>query len=167
LGFVALGSSYYHLAPDDERLFWDRLPITIVFTSLLATTIGERIGAKYGRMLLLPLVMIGVVSVLYWKAAGDLRLYFAVQFLPMLAILSMLIRFRAQYSRASGVYAMIGFYVLAKALELFDRPIAPVIATGGHPWKHLAGAIAMLFYVEMVARQRSLIKSSVDRYSLC
>jgi|SRR5579859_4772400 len=30
---TAFGSSYYHLAPDNELLVWDRLPITITFTS--------------------------------------------------------------------------------------------------------------------------------------
>ena len=30
---TAVGSSYYHLAPDNERLFWDRLPMTIAFSS--------------------------------------------------------------------------------------------------------------------------------------
>ncbi|MEC9071614.1 MAG: hypothetical protein VX938_04505, partial [Myxococcota bacterium] len=33
---VAFGSSYYHLAPDNPRLVWDRLPITVAFTSMLA-----------------------------------------------------------------------------------------------------------------------------------
>src|SRR5215475_4918732 len=32
-GFLltGFGSTYYHLAPDDGRLFWDRLPMTIGF----------------------------------------------------------------------------------------------------------------------------------------
>jgi hypothetical protein len=30
------GSAYYHLAPSDARLVWDRLPMTITFMSLLA-----------------------------------------------------------------------------------------------------------------------------------
>lgn len=28
---TAFGSAYYHLAPDNNRLVWDRLPMTIVF----------------------------------------------------------------------------------------------------------------------------------------
>jgi len=31
---TAVGSSYYHLAPDNDRLVWDRLPMTIVFMAL-------------------------------------------------------------------------------------------------------------------------------------
>src|ERR1700745_3436452 len=33
---TGFGSSYYHLAPDDGTLFWDRLPMTIGFMALLA-----------------------------------------------------------------------------------------------------------------------------------
>jgi hypothetical protein len=31
---TSLGSSYYHLAPGNERLVWDRLPMTLGFMSL-------------------------------------------------------------------------------------------------------------------------------------
>src|SRR5579872_6737446 len=34
LFLTAFGSSYYHLAPDNARLVWDRLPMTIVFMAL-------------------------------------------------------------------------------------------------------------------------------------
>ena len=50
---TALGSGYYHLAPDNERLFWDRLPMTIAFMSLLAAQAGDRIHPRAGRILLL------------------------------------------------------------------------------------------------------------------
>jgi hypothetical protein len=49
---------------------------------------------------------------------------------------------------------MIGFYGLAKLLELFDSQIGAVVATGGHPWKHVAGAAAMFCYVRIVAGRR-------------
>src|SRR5262245_33486185 len=40
---TAAGSSYYHLSPSNERLFWDRLPMTIAFMSLIAAQIVDRI----------------------------------------------------------------------------------------------------------------------------
>src|ERR1700757_873114 len=43
---TAAGSSYYHLAPDNDRLVWDRLPMTIVFMSLVAAMIAERISVR-------------------------------------------------------------------------------------------------------------------------
>src|SRR6202012_282338 len=35
---TAFGSAYYHWAPSDTRLVWDRLPMTLVFMPLLAAT---------------------------------------------------------------------------------------------------------------------------------
>src|SRR5215207_2005317 len=42
LAAVAAGSSWYHLRPDSTTLFWDRMPMTLVFMSLLTSMIRER-----------------------------------------------------------------------------------------------------------------------------
>jgi len=42
---TAFGSAYYHLAPSNARLVWDRLPMTIVFGALVAVVIIEHISA--------------------------------------------------------------------------------------------------------------------------
>ena len=156
VAIVAAGSSYYHAWPDNDTLFWDRLPMALVFMSLLAATIGERTSPSAGRWLLLPLLAIGVTSVVWWKFSGDLRLYVVVQFYPMLALPLMLVLFPPRYTGAAGVWSMIGLYALAKILELFDHQISGFVATGGHPWKHISGAAAMLCYVETVARRRPI-----------
>ena len=65
---TALGSSYYHLAPDNERLFWDRLPMTIAFMSLIAAQICERVNVRAGIVAAGPMLAIGAVSVVYWRA---------------------------------------------------------------------------------------------------
>ena len=59
IALTSFGSAYYHLAPSNERLVWDRLPMSIAFMSLLAAIIGERIDAKAGVISLLPLLMLG------------------------------------------------------------------------------------------------------------
>src|SRR5262249_29426249 len=53
---TAFGSAYYHLAPDNERLVWDRLPMTVAFMGFFASMIGERISVRAGSWLLWPLV---------------------------------------------------------------------------------------------------------------
>ena len=63
---TAICSSYYHLAPDNARLVWDRLPMTVGFMGLLAAMITERIDPRLGRALLVPLIFAGVGSVVYW-----------------------------------------------------------------------------------------------------
>src|SRR5207245_1561492 len=57
---TGFGSSYYHWQPDNDRLVWDRLPMSIAFMSFFASTIAERINPKAGLLLLLPLVALGL-----------------------------------------------------------------------------------------------------------
>ena len=66
VALTGLGSGYYHRAPDNESLFWDRLPMTIAFMSLISAQIGDRIGIRAGPALLLPLLLVGMGSVVYW-----------------------------------------------------------------------------------------------------
>ena len=84
-------------------------------------------------------------------ATGDLRAYGLVQFYPVAALPPMVGLFPPRYTGTRGLWAMVGFYVLAKVLESFDSSIAAVLSTGGHPWKHLAAAAAMWCYVKTVA----------------
>jgi hypothetical protein len=75
---VAAGSAYYHVRPTNQTLVWDRLPMTVAFMSLLALVIGDRIDVRAGRLLLGPLIAVGMGSVIYWRLTeavgrGDLR----------------------------------------------------------------------------------------------
>src|SRR5713101_5041481 len=85
---VSIGSGYYHLSPSDKSLVWDRLPMTVTFMAFLAILIGEQIAPEIGARLLIPLLVVGVLSVTYWwfteqQGGDDLRPYLLVQFLPM------------------------------------------------------------------------------------
>ncbi|WVZ02323.1 hypothetical protein V8G54_023129 [Vigna mungo] len=66
---VAVGSSYYHLKPDDARLVWDRLPMTVAFTSIIAIFIIERIDERKGTVSIIPLLLAGIISIVYWRQA--------------------------------------------------------------------------------------------------
>jgi hypothetical protein len=75
---IAAGSAYYHLAPSNASLAWDRLPMAVAFMAFLALVIGEFISTRAGALLLLPLVALGLTSVGYWhvtelQGQGDLR----------------------------------------------------------------------------------------------
>ena len=67
---TAFGSAYYHWSPSYHTLVWDRLPMTIGFMALFAAILGERIGEQVYRVLLWPLVTVGLGSVLVWYASG-------------------------------------------------------------------------------------------------
>lgn len=127
--FTAFGSAYYHLAPDNARLFWDRLPMTIVFMSLLAI-------AMHRRQLLMPLVFVGVVSVVWWRVTDNLWLYGFVQFVPMIALLVIAVR------REPRLWPVFVFYGLSKLAEHFDKQIYSVSPLSGHTLKHLLAGLA-------------------------
>ena len=53
-------------APDNARLVWDRLPMTLGFAGLVAATVAERVDLKLGLRSLWPLLLLGVFTVIYW-----------------------------------------------------------------------------------------------------
>ncbi len=149
-------SAYYHLAPDDARLMWDRLPISMAFMALLAAVLGERIGARTGVRLLVPLLLAGAASVLYWRwsvlqGAENILPYAAVQFGGMAAIVLAVLLFPARYTRGGDFFAAFGLYALAKLAEGMD---AEIYALGqivsGHTLKHLLAACAVAWLVRML-----------------
>jgi hypothetical protein len=159
---TGFGSSYYHLAPDNDRLVWDRLPMTVAFMGFFASMIGERIGVRAGTWLLLPLVWLGFVSVFNWlrgehRGAGDLRLYAFVQFYPLVTIPLMMYLFPARYTRSGDVIVALGWYVLAKVLE--TGPVDHAIfgmghVVSGHTLKHLAAALGAYWIFHWVWLRR-------------
>jgi len=137
------GSSYYHWAPSDGTLFWDRLPMAFAFTALLADAIGERVSAKAGAILLWPLLAIGVLSLLVWRFSGDLRLYGWVQFFPVVTLPLMFLLLAPKYTGGGYWIAAAVLYLLAKLFEYFDAEIYSVgQVVSGHTLKHLAAAAA-------------------------
>lgn len=162
---TAFGSSYYHLAPDNARLVWDRLPMTVTFMSMVAALITERIHLRLGLWLLPPLLFTGAGSVLQWywsemRGAGDLRFYAAVQVYSALVIVLALF-LPARYTRSSDLGFVAGFYGLAKALEFFDVPIFTVLhVASGHTLKHLAAAGAGFCILRMLQKREPLMATS-------
>ena len=158
---TAGGSAYYHLAPDNNRLVWDRLPMTIVFMSLVAAMIGERISVRAALWLWPVLLAVGVLSVLQWHwseqvGRGDLRFYAAVQVYALLVLLLMLF-LPAKYSRTADLGVVAGLYVLAKLLETFDRQVFALgHVVSGHTLKHVAAALAGFWILRMLQRRHRL-----------
>ena len=157
---TAFGSGYYHLKPTTTRLFWDRLPMAIGFSSLFAAMIAERISIYWSRMLLLPLVFSGVASVVMWRlseerGAGDLRFYLFVQLFPMVALPLMMLLFKPRYSRGLELFVVVLVYAGAKVLEHFDKQVfdATQHMVSGHSLKHVVAAIATWFVLDMLKKR--------------
>lgn len=162
VALVCIGSAYYHLAPGNERLMWDRLPIAIGIMALLAATLNERVSAKAGLRLLPFLIAIGLGSVLHWhwseqRGAGNLNFYIVVQFYSLLVIILLGIYFRSRYTRGADVYTALAFYGCAKLAEFADRQIYDLgHVISGHTAKHLLAAGAIYWIVRMLRKRRAL-----------
>jgi hypothetical protein len=166
---IFLGSSYYHWVPSNETLVWDRLPITFAFMGIFSMVLAERIGVKTGINVLIPLLVVGAASVVYWNVTeqmeqGDLRPYILVQFLPVLLIPIMLWLFPARYSGTRYLVEMIGWYMLAKVFEYLDAVIW--VWTGGwvagHSLKHLIAAWGIYALVRYLKHRRAIPAGSMD-----
>lgn len=151
--FVGFGSAWYHSRPGNDSLVWDRLPMTLAFSSLTACLIAERIGQRAGKMLFAPLLLLGALSVFYWWAteragAGDLRPYILVQYLPMLLVPYLLLAFPQGADRDRPYWLLLAGYALAKALELNDAAVFAWTGqlASGHTLKHTAAAVAILLF---------------------
>lgn len=156
---TAVGSAYYHLAPDNERLFWDRLPMTIAFMSLLAAQVADRLSVRAGLALLVPMLLIGAASVWYWLAteragSGNVVPYGLLQAYSVVMLLLITWLHPSRYTRGNDLYWVFTAYLVAKLFELFDRQ---VLALGdlisGHSLKHLAAAVGGLVVCSMLMRR--------------
>lgn len=155
------GSAYYHLQPDSPRLAWDRLPMALAFMGIVAATVSERIGAKLGQRLLVPLLLLGAATVGYWRWSAvygveSLNPYGAVQFGSVLLVLLMMAVFPSRYTRGGDVFVALLLYALAKVAEHFDREILTATASlvSGHALKHLLAAVAMYWLLRMLWLRR-------------
>jgi hypothetical protein len=135
--------------------------MAIGFMSFFALVLGERIGGPVARRLLVPLVALGVASVLHWHytetlGRGDERLYTLVQYFPMVALPLLLLWFPTGASSTRGLFAVLGFYAVSHLFELADRPIFAITngLVSGHTIKHVCAVVATGWLLRvMVGRQ--------------
>ena len=161
VAMTGVGSAYYHWAPDNSTLFWDRLPMTVAFMALLSSVIAERVNLTLGLRLLGPLLALGVLSTLYWhigeqRGVGDLRPYALVQFGSLIVIPLMVWLFPPRYSRTVDLFWALAWYALAKLFEYLDHGIFNLIGISGHTLKHLASGIGAWWILRMLERRRPL-----------
>jgi Ceramidase len=161
VALTGIGSMYYHLAPDNDTLVWDRLPMTIGFAGFFCSVVAELVSRRLANALLGPLVLAGIGSVIYWivterAGAGDLRWYGLAQFLPMLLIPLLLVLYPRPARYTTSVVALLAVYAVSKLLEFLDTEIFQLGAIlSGHTLKHFAAALALACLLPMlVARYR-------------
>ena len=154
---TGFGSAYYHWAPSDDTLVWDRLPIALAFMALFVALVVEHVGEGLERFLLAPALAVGAMSVLWWWWSGDLRPYLWVQFAPLLCIPLVLAMFPGRYTHRRFIFYGIGLYALAKAAEIADKDIFTLTAhvVSGHTLKHVLAAGAIFALLVMLRRREA------------
>jgi hypothetical protein len=161
------GSCYYHLEPNNESLFWDRLPMAISFMSLIAAQVVDRVDARAGLLALAPMLLVGVATVVYWIATeragrGNVVPYAVLQAYAVVVLLKLAVFHPSRYTHANAIYAVFVGYVLAKVFEHFDAQILELTGVvSGHTLKHVAAGIAGLPVVYMLWRRRLVPQAGV------
>ena len=156
---TGIGSSYYHAQPSNSTLFWDRLPLTVVFMTFFVLVFADRVSPRLGPWLWLPLVAMGIFGVAYWhwsesQGRGDIRFYGLVQFLPLLMLPVILLAFPARRFRTADLVAILAWYGLAKLLELLDGQVYSANGiVSGHTLKHLVAALGALWMLRVLTKQ--------------
>jgi len=159
---LGIGSGYYHLAPDNGRLLWDRAAMSLALMSLFAAILCERVSLAAGLRLLPLLSAAGLGSVGYWgwsemRGSGDLRAYGLMQFYPMLLVPLLLRLYPPRYSGDRDILAVIGLYLLALLCDFTDHQIAALTGVvSGHTVKHAIAALAIYWVAVRLKRRRIL-----------
>ena len=159
---IGFGSAYYHLAPTNQTLLWDRLPMTIAFMAFFTIILAEFVSIRFAKIVFPPLLLVGIYSVLYWQYSelqghGDLRLYGAVQFLPMLLVPLILLMYKPSFDGKAWIWGLLGMYFIAKLLELYDRQIyEAAYMLSGHTLKHLVSAVGSYLFLLALRRRHSI-----------
>jgi hypothetical protein len=152
VALVSIGSAYYHWDPHNESLVWDRLPMTIGFMGLFAALWGEYVRQNIVRFLLVPAVLLGFCSVLYWHWFDDLRFYYWIQLIPLVMVPVVMVLFRSRYSHQWLLLVGLACYICAKVSEAHDREVF-IFTQGllsGHALKHLLAALGCFTIVGML-----------------
>jgi len=166
LVLTTFGSAYYHLAPNNETLFWDRLPITIALMALVSAQIVDRISIRVGVLLLVPLLIIGAASVVYWRVteragAGNFVPYVVLQGYAVVILLWLALALPSRYTRSRELLWIFAWYVIAKIFEALDEPVFRLGGIiSGHTLKHLAAAMSGFVACVMLARRTLVARVS-------
>ena len=156
---TGLGSSFYHLSPNDFTLVFDRLALTLVFTFILAMLANVRISERSGFHTLAELIILAPLTVLIWNYNGNLTPYAVLQFGGIILVILTLILTKA--SKPSPCFtSLIIIYGFAKIAEFYDEKIFTLSQNliSGHTLKHLISAIAVIVFISRLKGKLNSIK---------
>jgi len=105
----------------------------------------------------LPIVVISIISVLWWPVFDDLRFYFIIKHHPFILFPILLLFGNRIYDKVSGYYWGLSMFILATIFEFTDLKIFEITGfISGHTLKHIFAGIGLWFIMAMI-RDRKLL----------
>ncbi|OYU45284.1 MAG: hypothetical protein CFE44_08350 [Burkholderiales bacterium PBB4] len=159
LCLTAVGSTTYHLAPDNWGLAWDRMGMVSAFAGLMGIAVADRVSVRSAAWMAALVLVTGPMAVAVWYTTGDLGPWSVVQGGGMLLVLVLATQKPVPGAWNIPLAAIIAVYALAKLLELGDHTVFAWTGgqISGHSLKHIVAAWAalpVLFVMHNGARVR-------------
>ena len=147
---TAVGSAYYHWAPANPTLVWDRLPLVIVLVSILTLVAADRVHPLFARHGIWLWTALAAVSVIAWGISeelgkGDLLLYLVLRVGAAITIVLLLVFGSPRYSGTGWLVTAVACELVMAALERLDHPIFDLTGglVSGHNLKHVMVGVAL------------------------
>lgn len=139
---TAVGSSLYHLAPDDAGLVLDRAAMVLPFAGLLGLVAALRVSDRAGLALATCTGLAATAAVLVSRHTGDHGPWTVLQAGGLLVLAALALRVTRPGLPVVAVVPVLLLYALAKALELGDHTVFAWSGgwVSGHTLKHLVAA---------------------------
>jgi hypothetical protein len=141
---LSLASAYYHYNPSVKSIFWDILMISTLSIIVLNIINEYKCGILF--------YILGILSVVYWKQTGDIRLY-------LLILIGVPIIFFLKYydneeddETKKNLYIILFFTVLYRFVEYYDHQIYKLTnnMVSGHTLKHIFAGLSILYIVKLL-----------------
>jgi hypothetical protein len=147
---TAFGSAFYHWAPTNETLVWDRLPLAVILMSVFALVLADRVHPLLARHAIWPLTALGIVSVIVWgvlesMGKGDLLLYLVVRVGTVLAIVMLLILRQPRHTETRWLVMAVLCEIIMATFERLDHEVFRLTGgvASGHNLKHVMVGVAL------------------------
>ena len=144
---LSLSSMYYHYNPSDKTLFYDILMIAT--TSMIVLILISDTDHK------LLLYIYGIISILYWKYTGDLRLYLLILIGVPIYIIYKYIK---NDKLRKYIYIITIINILLRISEHNDNLIYKLSNNkiSGHSLKHILGGIGIWYIIILLKKDNKI-----------
>lgn len=151
------GSGYFHWSPSVGTLFWDRLPMSVGFSTIVGLIIADRMSSVIGWRATCWLAPVAAFTVFgYWMEWLSIRPYMVVQFGSLFFVLLVSLLQRRGQIRNVILWSALGLYAVAKAFEMTDHQIFNTLGfVSGHTLKHLFAAASIFVLLTFLREPKS------------